>query len=283
MRKQLSIITINFNDAGGLQQTIRSVISQSFSGFEYIVIDGGSTDNSVDVIRQYESRISSWVSEPDSGVYNAMNKGIARAKGTYCLFLNSGDTFYSETTAEEVFSAHYTEEIITGNVLKQYPRKAVIDKGHAYRRAKKGQRLTLFDFFISNIPHQATFIKRDLFDRYGLYDERYKIVSDWLFFLKTIALNGVPVRYIDQTVARFNMDGVSNANMSLHLQERRKILEELLPPAILADYDSLEKIDHDFRKFFQCKMSYALGRLVNKTLTLFELILKRCKRPEFQS
>lgn len=283
MNKQLSIITINFNDAAGLQKTIESVISQTFSDFEYIIIDGSSTDSSVNVIKQYENRITYWTSEPDKGVYNAMNKGILQAKGEYCLFLNSGDTLYSETVLEKVFNTNYSEEIITGNFLKQYPKKAIVDKGHAYHRAKEGKSLTLFDFFISNIPHQATFIKRKLFNQYGLYDENYKIVSDWLFFLKTIVLEGVKVKYVDTTIARFNMDGISNLNMTLHMQERRKILEKLLQPAILADYDYFEKIDADFHKLFKYKGSYCFGRLINKAITLYELILIKCKFRKFQS
>jgi glycosyltransferase involved in cell wall biosynthesis len=282
MNKQLSIITINFNSAEGLQKTIESVISQVFSDFEYIIIDGGSTDSSVNVIKQYENRITYWISEPDKGVYNAMNKGILQAKGEYCLFLNSGDTLYSKTILNEIFNMNYAEDIITGNFLKQYPKKEIVDKGHAYHRAKEGKNLSLFDFFVSNIPHQATFIKRKLFDRYGLYDENYKIVSDWLFFLKTIVFESVEVKYIDTTIARFDMEGISNANMALHMLERRKILEELLPPAILADYDYFEKVDDAFHKLFKYKVSYYFGRLINKMVTLYELILIKCKFPKFQ-
>jgi glycosyltransferase involved in cell wall biosynthesis len=283
MNKQLSIITINFNAVAGLQKTIESVISQSFSDFEYIIIDGGSTDGSVEIIKQYESKIAYWVSETDKGVYSAMNKGIVQAKGEYCLFLNSGDTLYSGIVLETVFKSGYTEDIIVGNRIKQYPDKAVVEKGHAYDRAKEGKSLTLFDFYISNIPHQTTFIKRELFDKYGLYDENYKIVSDWLFFLKTIVFDSVEVKYIDTTIARFDMEGISNANMVLHMQERRKILEELLPSAILADYDYFEKIDADFHKLFKYKVSYCIGRLINKTVTLYELILTKCRLRKFQS
>jgi glycosyltransferase involved in cell wall biosynthesis len=278
MSKQLSIITVNFNDANGLQKTIESVIAQSFSDFEYIIIDGGSSDNSANVIKQYENRITYWISEPDKGVYNAMNKGILQAKGEYCLFLNSGDTFYSDTVLEKVFNTNYIEDIITGNFLKQYPKNAIVDKGHAYDRAKEGKSLTLFDFFISNIPHQATFIKRKLFDRYGLYDENYKIVSDWLFFLKTIVWEGVKVKYIDTTIACFNMEGISNVNITLHVLERRKILEELLPPAILADYDYFEKINADFHRLFKCKSLHYLAQLINKIATLYKLVCMHCSR-----
>jgi glycosyltransferase involved in cell wall biosynthesis len=282
-KMKLSIITVNLNDAAGLRKTIESIVSQTFSDFEYIIIDGGSADGSMDVVKQYENRVVYWVSEPDKGVYNAMNKGILQAKGEYCLFLNSGDTLYSEIGLETVFKSGDTEDIIVGNRIKQYPKKEIVEKGIAYNRVREGKSLTLFDFFISNIPHQATFIKRELFDRYGLYDENYTIVSDWLFFLKTIVFDCVKVKYIDATIARFDMEGISNANMTLHMQERRKILEELLPPTILADYDHFEKIDADFRKLFKYKVPYYLGRLINKTVTLCELILIKCRFRKFQS
>ena len=94
---KFSIITINYNNKDGLEMTINSVLGQSFQGFEYIIIDGGSTDGSIDIIKKYESRIDYWVSEPDNGVYNAMNKGIRKATGDYINFMNSGDAYHSSS------------------------------------------------------------------------------------------------------------------------------------------------------------------------------------------
>ena len=112
-----SIITINLNNSTGLEKTIQSVTTQLFSDFEFIIIDGGSTDNSIDVIKKYESEITSWVSEKDNGIYDAQNKGIAKANGTYCLFLNSGDYLFSKDALKKVFDSNLTEDIVYGNII----------------------------------------------------------------------------------------------------------------------------------------------------------------------
>ena len=131
MNTKLSIITINYNNAKGLRQTMSSVLEQSFADYEYIVIDGGSSDGSVQIIEEFENQFKSsnagsdlnhrlsfqWISESDNGIYNAMNKGIALAKGDYCFFLNSGDYLVSKTVLESVFSENPTEDIIFGNLL----------------------------------------------------------------------------------------------------------------------------------------------------------------------
>ena len=116
---KLSIITVNKNNAAGLKQTMESVISQDFDDYEYIVIDGGSSDESTAVIRQYEHKLAYWVSEPDSGIFNAMNKGIGKASGEYCLFLNSGDAL-TENSLINVFSVDLSEDIIYMNTYLAY-------------------------------------------------------------------------------------------------------------------------------------------------------------------
>jgi len=104
MQPKLSIITVNLNNAEGLRKTIESVVTQTFTDFEYIIIDGGSTDGSVEIIKLYADKITYWVSEPDKGIYNGMNKGIMVAKGEYCQFLNSGDWLVNENVLKEVFA-----------------------------------------------------------------------------------------------------------------------------------------------------------------------------------
>ena len=114
---KLSIITINYNNAIGLKKTIESLIEQSYQEYEYIVIDGGSDDGSKEVIWESLRYVSSWCSEKDTGVYNAMNKGIMRATGEYLLFLNSGDYLYDSTVLEDVTSTLSGEDIIYGDLL----------------------------------------------------------------------------------------------------------------------------------------------------------------------
>ena len=116
--KKLSIITINRNNSAGLHKTIESVVSQTFTDYEYIIIDGASTDGSVDIIKQYANKITSWVSEPDKGIYNAMNKGILKATGEYLLFLNSGDSLHTYNVLNEIFRKEINSKIILGDVNK---------------------------------------------------------------------------------------------------------------------------------------------------------------------
>ena len=111
---KLSIITVNYNDAEGLERTIKSVMSQSFKDFEFIIIDGGSTDASVDVIKKYENNIDYWVSETDGGIYQGMNKGLRQAQGEYVNFMNGGDSYYSPDVLNEIFALNSNADIITG-------------------------------------------------------------------------------------------------------------------------------------------------------------------------
>lgn len=174
---KLSIVTINYNNKEGLRKTIESVVGQTYRYIEYIVIDGGSTDGSTDVIRLHEDTISYWVSEPDKGIYNAMNKGVAKTTGDYVLFLNSGDYLVSPTIIDEIQNELFSNEDVIFGLLKTYPSNRI---GYTDVHLP----LTMQDFFErSPIPHPASFIKRDLFQEMK-YDETLKIVSDWKFFFR---------------------------------------------------------------------------------------------------
>jgi len=199
---KLSIITINRNNAEGLRKTIESVISQTFTDFEYIVIDGNSTDESVSIIKEYESRIQYWVSEPDSGIYNAMNKGILKATGDYCLFLNSGDYLISNNILGNVLSYLDDTEILFGDGKVQL-------KVNQFEEYIIPNPLTFEYLVFHSLFHPSTFIKRDLFNKYGLYNEKNKIVSDWEFFLKVINLNDISVRKIPYFISIAADEGIS--------------------------------------------------------------------------
>ena len=240
---KLSIITVNLNNAGGLRKTIESVSFQAYTDFEYIVIDGGSTDESIDIIKQYDDKITYWVSEPDKGIYNAMNKGIQKAKGEYCYFLNSGDFLVDENVLTVIFSSNSTCSIINGNRITFGPIENGIDKGIGYQTKGK---ITLLNMLISNLRHQSTFIKRELFDRYGLYEEDYKIVSDWIFFLRAIGLNGEKVEYIDVNIAYFDTTGISRSQKDLGVEERKKAIATYVPQSILRDYEYFKDIESKF-------------------------------------
>ena len=235
----LTIITINRNNAAGLEKTMRSVVSQTCKDFEYVVIDGASTDQSVDVIRGLEVSFGSrlkWISEPDNGIYSAMNKGIGLASGDYLQFLNSGDCLTSEDITERMMRAldeNTFPPILYGNMLKDMPAGKVMRD-----RCFAGKDITFLGFYTGTLNHSPAYIKKDLFKEFGLYDESLKIVSDWKWYLQVIILGGVKPVYTDIDVTLFDMNGISETNKSLDKAERRKVLKELIPFTILADYDN---------------------------------------------
>ena len=172
---KLSIITINFNNVSGLQRTMNSVLSQTWKDFEYIVIDGGSNDGSKDLIRSYAPQLSTWVSEKDSGIYNAMNKGIKYAKGEYCLFLNSGDFLIEKDILQKIFQYNFNEDIVSFSV---------INTDHVVSFLKSPPKnISLFSLIEGNLSHPSTLIRRTVFNKTGLYDETKKLSLIGVFSL----------------------------------------------------------------------------------------------------
>ena len=214
---KLSIITINYNNKEGLQRTIDSVIGQTWHDFEWIIIDGGSKDGSKELIEQYQQYFAYWCSEPDKGVYNAMNKGIKHAQGEYLLFLNSGDTLYDEHVLQNVDDLHSDADIISGQVER-------MDNHQLLRKYDKSILMQLYN---DTLNHQGTFIKRALFDSLK-YDETLKIVSDWKFWVEAIIIRGATIKIIQIIVAKQDMFGVST-DMNLMVQERQEGLNMFFP------------------------------------------------------
>lgn len=228
---KLTIITINYNNKEGLRRTIESVVGQSTHNFEYIVIDGGSDDGSLEVIREYDDFITRWVSEPDSGIYHAMNKGISFASGEYCQFINSGDYLASDDVIETMMRELPDCSIFYGNMIKFYP------DGSQFMDSGSGQPIRFFRLYTGTINHSPAWIKRSLFDKYGFYDESMEIAADWKFYLTVVGFHNEKVCYIDLPVICFDMTGISTSNPEQGVVERRKVLEEMLPKKILDDYD----------------------------------------------
>lgn len=242
---KLSIITINYNNASGLKKTMESVFAQTSDDFEYIVVDGGSADSSSQVINDKRLVINANVKvdgiqvtcicEPDTGIYNAMNKGILMAKGEYIQFLNSGDVLAAaDVTSKMLFelsTINCQPSVLYGNMLKPFKGKIIRDRGFG------GRVPTMLDFYTGTLNHSSAYINRSLFGTYGLYDESLKIVSDWKWYLQVIALNGVIPVYKDIDVTVFDMSGISTTNISLDKEERLQVLSELLPTTVLKDYE----------------------------------------------
>ena len=264
----LSIITINRNNAAGLEKTLRRVAFQTFKEFEYIVVDGASTDGSVEVIKEQGAKIAHlrWVSEPDSGIYNAMNKGIRMASGDYIQILNSGDCLAADDVAEKMLKSLEEKgnpSILYGNMIKCYPDGSrFVDKSFA------GREITLLDMYRGTLNHDPAYIRRELFERYGYYDENLKIVSDWKWYLQVIALGGEQPVYVDIDVTLFDMSGISETNMELNNSERKQVLDQLLPKAVLADYEQyafpMEQIQRLKRHPWAYKMVWFAERCLFK-------------------
>jgi len=229
-----SIITINYNNREGLEKTVESVLSQTSKQFEYIVIDGGSDDGSKEFIQSKSDRITYWVSEKDRGIYHAMNKGIAAATGTYCLFLNSGDSLANPQVLDKVETTGLSTEILYGEV--------VFDRGAGNQKiAPVPEKPNLEYLFGDNIWHPSTFIKRSLFDEYGSYNETYSVAADYDFFFHVLAIKEVSSVPLHFPVSIHVVDGVSSRpeNMDRIRQERERIHKAYLSQAMI---DSLNKL-----------------------------------------
>lgn len=254
---KLSIITINLNNAEGLEKTICSVINQTYFDFEYIVIDGGSTDGSVDVIRKYTDKLSYWVSEPDTGRYNAMNKGIRRAAGEYCQFLNSGDWLVAPDVTERMIKDMPECTICYGNIITVQGGKSKT------RKSFGGNPITLVDLFCDTLYHPSAYIRRSLFDKHGLYDETLTIVSDWKFFLIAVGLNNELVAYRDVNVARFDLMGISTLNPSLCSLERQTVIRSLIRSNIIRDLEEFASIRDIFRRLKKYSWIWFIVRFIS--------------------
>lgn len=226
---KLSIITINYNNASGLSDTIKSVVSQNCDSLEYIVIDGASTDESVEVIKSYETGIDYWVSEPDRGIYHAMNKGIAKASGEYVLMLNSGDMLFSQDTLQEVVDSKLDKDVVYGDVQ--------------FLTDESSYTITFpdeinFSIFLGHgIHHQSVFIRKKLHDELGLYDETVKITADWRFFLDAFCRFNCSYKHIPIVVSSCPRDGIScDPSFWPAIQKERNLYLNQMYSAFINDY-----------------------------------------------
>lgn len=259
MQQLLSIITINFNDAVGLEKTVNSVENQTYTNFEYIIIDGGSKDGSCEYLNKKKELFSYLISEKDSGIYNAMNKGIRKASGEYLLFLNSGDVLNGINALQEfIGNSNFSGDIIYGdykfiNGEKIYP-----------------DLLTPRHFFKSSLPHQSSFIKRNLFSKFGFYEERFEIVSDKAFFLKCLLSNMVKFSHIHQALSIADLKGISNNKEFKDKVENENItiLKELFGVQYF-DYQYFLKLHKENKKLKRQTIKGVLIRIKNKFKSLF--------------
>ena len=241
---KLSIITVCYNNKNGLQKTMESVACQTFTDYEYIIIDGGSTDGTVELIKNEECKMKNlrWVSEKDNGIYDAMNKGIKMANGEYCYFLNSDDYIAAPNTLEKIFKkvnsdCHCGESRNRLNIKRLrvkptmtdspdiiYGNLAILKNDRLHSILKYSSRITLYSFYCREhraIHHQASFIKRDLFEKYGNYDVDVPISADSLFYYNAVMKHKVKTQYINRVFAIFTAGG---ASYSCSPKEREEVI-----------------------------------------------------------
>lgn len=255
--QKISIITINYNNLKGLKRTVESVVNQTWQEFEYIVIDGGSTDGSKEYLESQAIHLDYWVSESDAGIYNAMNKGIQKATGEYLLFLNSGDHLFATIV---LFENH---EFLKDNDLVYFDLNFVDNKKSWI--CKYPKQLSFSHFVKDTLPHPATFIKTSLFDELGLYDEDLKIVSDWKFFLLALFKFNCSYMRVNTVLSVYYLDGISSdiENNEIIFKEREAVLHSNFK-GFIDDINQLLELRNsidDLRRSIKMKLLVKLGLL----------------------
>lgn len=270
---KISVVTINYNNPQGLKKTIESVVNQTYKDFEYIIIDGGSSNEDVEIIKSYQNQINYWVSEPDKGIYNAMNKGIKQAKGDFIIFMNSGDNFTNLTVLEEVQSKlTFDFDIYYGDYNRI--------KSNSTRRKTYPEKLNFSFFYSGSLSHQSTFFRRTLFDEISYYNEDNKIVSDWEFYIYAICYKNVKYKYLNALICDFDFSGISvNPKFKkLENEERRAVIERYFP-TFVDDYEKLALLNSKrFLQILHIQKSPFLWRVFKGLISLFILFTPKFKK-----
>ncbi|MCT8340045.1 glycosyltransferase [Flavobacteriaceae bacterium TK19130] len=253
----ISIITINFNNLEGLKKTMQSVAEQTYPEIEYIVIDGNSTDGSAEYLKTYSGTLHHRVSEPDTGIFNAMNKGINKASGEYLLFLNSGDVLTS-TKALSSFVGHqkFEGDIVYGDYKFEDGEKVYPDK------------LTPYFFVKSSLPHQSTLFHKSVFEIMGNYREDYRIAADRHFYLSCLVSDQFQFSHVPIALTEFDLNGVSN-DKDFHKKKEEEDIA-LFMEVLGVYYEDYRRLLHLEREVYHAKRNTVSGILkrIRKRLTL---------------
>lgn len=255
----ISIITVSYNNLAGLKTTLKSAQDQEGVEFEHIIIDGNSNDGTKEYLETITDRVDYWVSEPDTGVYHAMNKGIEVATGDYLLFLNAGDHFYSKDALAKAGLYLGKEQIVYFNLEVIENQSSMI---------KSYPETLSFSYFVEDtLPHPATFINRKLFELVGNYKEDFKILSDWKFFIDAICKHRCTYKNVNITLSTFYIGGISSdpKNFELKNKERYQVLEQ--------DYAVYLKDVQDVIKYKRIITTFKKSRIIS-LLTKFGFLNK---------
>lgn len=268
---KISVITACLNEQETIEATLISIANQSYKDIEHIVIDGCSTDNTIEIINKYKDKISNFISEPDCGIYDAMNKGIKLATGDFIFFLNANDTFYSNNTIEEVVKklrSNSSAKILFGDIMNVTESKCTCIP-RTYDNVKN-----IFFFLHENICHQCIFYHKSLFEELGCYSNNLKLYADWDFNVKCMVQNKKYVVYLPQIIANFQIGGISsNASSQTIVKQERK--------AIINKYYKNFRILIDLNNFFEKNYS-TLYRLFVENLGLKKIYNKIVSKEKFR-
>lgn len=267
MINKFSIITVNFNDKQGLQKTIESVIIQGFKDFEFIIVDGNSSDGSKEILEEYANRITKFVSESDKGIYHAMNKGINMATGEYVLFLNSGDSLIDTDVLQKL------DNEINGNIDLYYG-DILFQESTRTRMITSPEKLSFDFFFTENLPHQASFIRRELFSKIFYYNEGFRIVSDWEFLIYSVCKANISYKHLPILVSLYDGTGISSDsnNYKMMYAERAIVIDKYFP-AFKDDYAKISLLkQRRVKQFLHIKehpFAWEILKLFMKIIILF--------------
>ena len=235
---KVGIVTVNLNQAAGLVQTLDSVGGQTFRDVEHIVIDGGSADGSREVLEARAGQIAHWVSEPDAGIYAAMNKGLRAARGEYVYFLNSGDRLFAPETLARIFAGNeYGEDMLYGDALRPNERGEPWECRHP-------DPLTVAAFWGFGVCQQAIFYKRALFGALGEFDESLHIAGDWDFNLRALMARRT-TRHLPFPVVQYQGGGISVTQPEAAAREKEIVLKRNLPAIVYRDYERLRYLENE--------------------------------------
>ncbi|HAK28278.1 glycosyltransferase family 2 protein [Sphingobacterium multivorum] len=261
MKPKISIITINYNNKIGLLETIKSVIEQSYDNYEFIIIDGNSNDGSKDIIAEHKTYLTYSASEPDNGIYHAMNKGTRISQGDFLLFLNSGDSLFCKDTLQDVSTyLSSSSDIFYGNL------KYISDDNEWVRDYTND--IIDFEYLMRDtLPHPASFIKSTLLkNRQFPYDENLKIVSDWKFFINSIIKENARIKHIPFVTANFIENGVSSKpeNRNLITLERLNVLIQDFTDLFATSFDKLLSIEREYSNIMRSRPIKAFLKIRRK-------------------
>jgi glycosyltransferase involved in cell wall biosynthesis len=217
----LSIITVCYNSEKTIRKTIDSVLCQKYKDIEYIIVDGGSTDNTINIIREYGNQISKFISEKDNGIYEAINKGISLANGDIVGILNSDDIFYDNETISciaDCFNINHNLDSIIGDIVFVKPNGKVHRHYSAINWSPNKLSWGLMP------PHPSFYCKRILFDKFGMYRNDFKIAADYELFIRFFFINGVNYKYIPKILVKMNLGGISTKNLISNLRINKEVL-----------------------------------------------------------